>query len=110
MLNLNFARLAENMADVAYRFPIRIPPYWSLVIRCLTILEGIALEYNPKFKVRENGRVTVAVTSIEGLGSDVTLWVAVIQVVTGVYPFILKYLLKVRGGRLLIPTSACSES
>lgn len=26
--------------DVAYRFPIIIPPYWSLVIRCLAILEG----------------------------------------------------------------------
>jgi predicted unusual protein kinase regulating ubiquinone biosynthesis (AarF/ABC1/UbiB family) len=55
------------VADVAYRFPVfRIPPYWTLVIRCLTILEGIALQYNPKFKV-----------------------------VQGVYPFVLKYILKV---------------
>lgn len=40
LLDLNFAKLSSNIADVAYRFPIRIPPYWSLVIRCLTILEG----------------------------------------------------------------------
>lgn len=51
LLDLNFAKLSSNIADVAYRFPIRIPPYWSLVIRCLTILEGIALNYNPQFRV-----------------------------------------------------------
>jgi len=51
LMDLNFARLSANIQDVAYRFPVRIPAYWSLVIRTLAICEGTALSYNPRFKV-----------------------------------------------------------
>ncbi len=40
LLDLNFAKLSSNIANVAFEFPIRIPPYWSLTLRCLAILEG----------------------------------------------------------------------
>ena len=49
--NLNFAALSTNLADVAYRYPIRIPAAFSLVIRSLTILEGLALMHDPDFKI-----------------------------------------------------------
>lgn len=48
---LSFARLASNMASIARISPIRLPPYYSLVIRSLTILEGIALKVDPEFKI-----------------------------------------------------------
>ncbi|KAJ1478697.1 ABC1 family-domain-containing protein [Baffinella frigidus] len=36
---VNFAKLADNLAAIAFRFPFRIPAYYSLIIRSLTILE-----------------------------------------------------------------------
>mmetsp|Transcript_27763 Transcript_27763/g.36392 ORF Transcript_27763/g.36392 Transcript_27763/m.36392 type:complete len:773 (+) Transcript_27763:38-2356(+) len=55
LTQLSFSRLTDNMADIAEKFPIQIPPYWSLVIRCLTIQEGIALQDDPNFKVVDAG-------------------------------------------------------
>uniref|UniRef100_A0A7S3A3K3 Protein kinase domain-containing protein n=1 Tax=Rhodosorus marinus TaxID=101924 RepID=A0A7S3A3K3_9RHOD len=51
MSSLSFNELARQMAGVAYKSPIRLPPYYSLVIRSLTILEGIALTVNKDFKI-----------------------------------------------------------
>jgi len=51
LANINFMRLADNLAAIAFRFPFRIPAYYSLIIRSLTILEGIALASNPNFKI-----------------------------------------------------------
>eukprot|EP00189_Rhodosorus_marinus_P007908 CAMPEP_0184754744 /NCGR_PEP_ID=MMETSP0315-20130426/44783_1 /TAXON_ID=101924 /ORGANISM="Rhodosorus marinus, Strain UTEX LB 2760" /LENGTH=788 /DNA_ID=CAMNT_0027234179 /DNA_START=513 /DNA_END=2879 /DNA_ORIENTATION=- len=51
MSSLSFNELATQMAGVAYKSPIRLPPYYSLIIRSLTILEGIALTVNKDFKI-----------------------------------------------------------
>eukprot|EP00741_Cyanophora_paradoxa_P012956 tig00020660_g12512.t1 len=48
---LNFQNLSDDLAGVMYEFPFKIPPFYSLVIRSLTVLEGIALSSNPEFKV-----------------------------------------------------------
>lgn len=37
--DLSFGALADSLAGIAYATPIRIPPYYSLVVRSLTILE-----------------------------------------------------------------------
>eukprot|EP00168_Porphyra_purpurea_P018295 TRINITY_DN6731_c0_g1_i1.p4 TRINITY_DN6731_c0_g1~~TRINITY_DN6731_c0_g1_i1.p4 ORF type:complete len:278 (+),score=133.58 TRINITY_DN6731_c0_g1_i1:701-1534(+) len=49
--DLSFGALADSLAGIAYTTPIRIPPYYSLVVRSLTILEGIALTHDPQFKI-----------------------------------------------------------
>lgn len=49
--DLSFGALADSLAGIAYATPIRIPPYYSLVVRSLTILEGIALTHDPEFKI-----------------------------------------------------------
>jgi len=49
--DLSFGALADSLADIAYTTPIRIPAYYSLVVRSLTILEGIALTHDPQFKI-----------------------------------------------------------
>eukprot|EP00190_Bangiopsis_sp_CCMP1999_P007598 CAMPEP_0198726334 /NCGR_PEP_ID=MMETSP1475-20131203/3415_1 /TAXON_ID= ORGANISM="Unidentified sp., Strain CCMP1999" /NCGR_SAMPLE_ID=MMETSP1475 /ASSEMBLY_ACC=CAM_ASM_001111 /LENGTH=735 /DNA_ID=CAMNT_0044488241 /DNA_START=152 /DNA_END=2356 /DNA_ORIENTATION=- len=51
MSDLSFNKLAQYMAGVAFKSPIRLPPYYSLIIRSLTILEGIALTENEDFKI-----------------------------------------------------------
>merc|ERR1719261_2327714 len=49
--SLNFQELAADLAEITYKFPFRIPPYFALVIRAISVLEGIALVGNPEFAI-----------------------------------------------------------
>lgn len=49
--NLSFGKLTSNLTELATTTPIRIPVFFTLVIRSLTILEGIALQTDPDFKI-----------------------------------------------------------
>ncbi|XP_073119384.1 uncharacterized aarF domain-containing protein kinase At1g71810, chloroplastic isoform X2 [Henckelia pumila] len=49
--NLNFENLLGNLGATMYKFKFRIPSYFSLVIRSLAVLEGIAISFNPEYKV-----------------------------------------------------------
>lgn len=49
--NLNFEDLLGNLGATMYKFKFRIPSYFSLVIRSLAVLEGIAISFNPEYKV-----------------------------------------------------------
>eukprot|EP00850_Spirogloea_muscicola_P021698 SM000258S09114 [mRNA] locus=s258:166872:173607:- [translate_table: standard] len=49
--NISFGDLSGNLGRTMYRFKFRIPAYFSLVVRSLTVLEGIALRSNPQYKV-----------------------------------------------------------
>ena len=46
---INFNELAGDLAQITFKFPFRIPPYFALVIRAIGVLEGIALVGNPQF-------------------------------------------------------------
>eukprot|EP00186_Timspurckia_oligopyrenoides_P003664 CAMPEP_0182451634 /NCGR_PEP_ID=MMETSP1172-20130603/43824_1 /TAXON_ID=708627 /ORGANISM="Timspurckia oligopyrenoides, Strain CCMP3278" /LENGTH=595 /DNA_ID=CAMNT_0024649417 /DNA_START=319 /DNA_END=2107 /DNA_ORIENTATION=- len=48
---LSFSALSRNISGIARKAPIRLPPYYSLIIRSLVILEGIALSSDPNFKI-----------------------------------------------------------
>lgn len=37
---MNFTKLNENIQNLSYLFPFRVPPFYSLIVRTLTILEG----------------------------------------------------------------------
>jgi len=37
---LNFTRLNQNLQEISYLLPFQIPPFYSLIVRTLTILEG----------------------------------------------------------------------
>jgi aarF domain-containing kinase len=43
--------LAADLAEITYEFPFRIPPYSALIIRAVSVLEGIALVGNPQFAI-----------------------------------------------------------
>ena len=49
--SINFQELAADLAEITYKFPFRIPPYFALVIRAISVLEGIALVGNPNFAI-----------------------------------------------------------
>lgn len=51
--SLNFTRLNQNLneAAVSGSLPFRLPPFYSLIIRTLTILEGLALSVDKDFRL-----------------------------------------------------------
>ena len=40
--SINFQELAADLAEITFTFPFRIPPYFALIIRAISVLEGIA--------------------------------------------------------------------
>lgn len=48
---LNFKTLVDGLGAVLYQYPFNVPAYYALILRSLTVLEGLALYADPKFKV-----------------------------------------------------------
>lgn len=49
--SINFQELAADLAEITFEYPFTIPPYFALVIRAISVLEGIALVGNPNFAI-----------------------------------------------------------
>jgi len=49
--SINFQELAADLAEITFEYPFKIPPYFALVIRAISVLEGIALVGNPEFAI-----------------------------------------------------------
>ncbi|XP_042406103.1 uncharacterized aarF domain-containing protein kinase At1g71810, chloroplastic-like [Zingiber officinale] len=49
--NISFGDLSGNLGQTMYKFKFQIPSYFSLVIRSLAVLEGIAISFDPNYKV-----------------------------------------------------------
>ncbi|XP_044511324.1 uncharacterized aarF domain-containing protein kinase At1g71810, chloroplastic isoform X2 [Mangifera indica] len=49
--NISFGDLLGNLGTTMYKFKFQIPSYFSLVIRSLAVLEGIAISFDPNYKV-----------------------------------------------------------
>ena len=49
--SINFQELVADLAQINFECPFRIPPYFALVIRAISVLEGIALVGNPDFAI-----------------------------------------------------------
>ncbi|CAH9128781.1 unnamed protein product [Cuscuta epithymum] len=49
--NISFGDFLADLGINMYKFKFRIPSYFSLVIRSLAVLEGIAISYDPNYKV-----------------------------------------------------------
>ncbi|XP_050379054.1 protein ACTIVITY OF BC1 COMPLEX KINASE 3, chloroplastic [Argentina anserina] len=48
---LNFKTLVDGLGAVLYEYPFNVPAYYALILRSLTVLEGLALYADPNFKV-----------------------------------------------------------
>jgi aarF domain-containing kinase len=49
--SINFQELSSDLAQITFDYPFTIPPYFALVIRAISVLEGIALVGNPNFAI-----------------------------------------------------------
>ncbi|KAI0558541.1 Protein kinase [Gracilaria domingensis] len=49
--SINFQSLSDELATVTFDFPFSIPPAFALLLRALSVLEGIALVGDPQFKL-----------------------------------------------------------
>ncbi|CAK9875924.1 unnamed protein product [Sphagnum jensenii] len=43
--------IIDGLGEVLYRFPFQVPAYYALIARSLTVLEGIAMQSDPKYKL-----------------------------------------------------------
>ena len=41
---LNFKSVIDKLGDVMYKYPFSLPPFYIAIIRCLGVLEGVALQ------------------------------------------------------------------
>eukprot|EP00271_Cylindrocystis_brebissonii_P006513 TRINITY_DN19291_c0_g1_i1.p1 TRINITY_DN19291_c0_g1~~TRINITY_DN19291_c0_g1_i1.p1 ORF type:complete len:841 (-),score=133.50 TRINITY_DN19291_c0_g1_i1:1980-4502(-) len=48
---LNFRTIVDGLGAVLYQYPFNVPAYYALILRSLTVLEGLALYTDPNFKV-----------------------------------------------------------
>lgn len=48
---LNFKSVIDKLGPVMYQYPFRLPPYYTAIIRCLGVLEGVAIQVDPNFKI-----------------------------------------------------------
>ncbi|KAL7124435.1 hypothetical protein ABFS83_14G048300 [Erythranthe nasuta] len=48
---LNFKTIVDGLGAVLYEYPFNVPAYYALILRSLTVLEGLALYADPNFKV-----------------------------------------------------------
>ncbi|MEM9220366.1 MAG: AarF/ABC1/UbiB kinase family protein [Cyanobacteria bacterium P01_F01_bin.150] len=49
--SLNFKSITDQLSDLMYEYPFKVPAYYALIIRSLVTLEGIAIKVDPEFKV-----------------------------------------------------------
>lgn len=48
---LNFKNVVSKLGDVMYKFPFSLPPFYIAIIRCLGVLEGLAIQVDDEFKI-----------------------------------------------------------
>lgn len=43
--------IVDGLGGVLFRFPFRVPAYYALILRSLTVLEGLALQADSDYKL-----------------------------------------------------------
>lgn len=57
---LNFQSMVNQLSEIMYEYPFRVPAYYALIIRSLVTMEGIAIGIDPNFKVLSSAYPYVA--------------------------------------------------
>jgi len=48
---LNFKNVINKLGDVMFTYPFSLPPFYIAIIRCLGVLEGLAIQVDPQTRV-----------------------------------------------------------
>jgi predicted unusual protein kinase regulating ubiquinone biosynthesis (AarF/ABC1/UbiB family) len=49
--DLNIKSITDQLSELMYEYPFRVPAFYALIIRSLVTLEGVAIHIDPNFKV-----------------------------------------------------------
>ncbi len=49
--DLNMRSITDDLSNVMYDYPFKVPAFYALIIRSLVTLEGVAINVDPNFKV-----------------------------------------------------------
>jgi len=49
--DFNFKSVVSKLGDVMYKFPFSLPPFYIAIIRCLGVLEGLAIQVDDEFRI-----------------------------------------------------------
>lgn len=49
--DFNFKNVISKLGDVMYKFPFSLPPFYIAIIRCLGVLEGLAIQVDSNFQI-----------------------------------------------------------
>ena len=49
--SINFNEMSNELANITFSLPFRLPPFFAMVIRAIGVLEGIALNGDPDFAI-----------------------------------------------------------
>jgi len=48
---VNFKNVVSKLGDIMYTYPFSLPPYYISIIRCLGVLEGLAIQVDPQARI-----------------------------------------------------------
>lgn len=48
---LNFKTVVNELGDIMYTYPFSLPPFYIAIIRCLGVLEGLAIQVDPQARI-----------------------------------------------------------
>ena len=48
---LNFKNVVSQLGDIFYTYPFSLPPFYISIIRCLGVLEGLAIQVDPQARI-----------------------------------------------------------
>ena len=48
---LNFKNVVSKLGDIMYKYPFSLPPFYIAIIRCLGVLEGLAIQVDPRARI-----------------------------------------------------------
>ena len=48
---LNFRNVVNKLGDIFYTFPFSLPPFYISIIRCMGVLEGLAIQVDPTSRI-----------------------------------------------------------
>ena len=48
---LNFKALVDGLGAIFFKYPFRVPSFWALILRSLTVLEGLALNADANYRM-----------------------------------------------------------
>jgi len=51
---LNFKTVFDELGSIMFEFSFHVPPFYTAIVRCLGVLEGLALSSSPDFKIIQN--------------------------------------------------------